>query len=264
MSSKLGCLNSKSAAVVDGVLTSTATDEVIKTLAIFLSHYGVCATDGRTVWVISDDIQNYFDPTKSECIRRGYESRMWLQHDTGENVIRMGLVSGATATVPNIFPVYDLVDKTWSFDSNAQELSCMTEIEAASGQIPILQYGGGVDDGKVYRLNKTLNDVGATIDSHVILELNNGADQVQMREVVLQCKSQTSGNLSLTPYRDGVAGTAVTLPMQAENTNEETRTHWTSIHAQSKQISLKIQNAAVDNDVELHKIGLNLYVKEKH
>jgi hypothetical protein len=264
LSSKLGCLNAKSAAVVDGVLTSTATDEVIKTLAIFLSHYGVCATDGRVVWVISDDIQNYFDPTKSECIRRGYEDRMWLDHDTGENVIRIGLVSGTSATVPNVFPVFDLVDKTWSFDNNAQELSCMVEVEAASGDIPILQYGGGIDDGKVYRLNKGLNDVSATIDSHLILELNNGADQIQMREVVLQCKSQSTGSLDLTPYRDGVAGSTTTLPMQAENTNEETRTHQTSIHAQSKQISLKIGNAKVGNDMELHKIGLNLYVKERH
>jgi len=54
LSSKLGAANAKSTVVVDGVLTSTRTDEVVKTMAFWISRYGVCATDGRTCTIFSD------------------------------------------------------------------------------------------------------------------------------------------------------------------------------------------------------------------
>jgi len=52
LSSKVGAMNAKCAVVVDGVMTATATDEKIKTIAFCLSRYGVCATDGTVVSVI--------------------------------------------------------------------------------------------------------------------------------------------------------------------------------------------------------------------
>jgi hypothetical protein len=79
ISSKVGIMNSKCAEVVDGVLVSTATDERIKTLAFWLSRYGVMVTDTLSVTSISDDIQNYFDPTDSNSIRLGYEDKHWLK-----------------------------------------------------------------------------------------------------------------------------------------------------------------------------------------
>ena len=121
--------------------------------AFFISRSGVLGTDGMKPWRISEDIQNYFDPKKSECIRRGYEKEHWIEFDSAENVLRLGLVSGGSATLPNIFPVYDLVDQVWYFDSPAQELSCMAEVEAASGNVPVVQLGGGIDDGFIYQLN---------------------------------------------------------------------------------------------------------------
>jgi len=153
LTSRLGTMSNKTVAVVDGVMISTATDQELKTMCFFLSRHGVCSTDGRTVSIISDEIQNYFDPTKSECIRRGYEDKMWLEHDVSGGLIRIGLVSGSSATTPNVFPVLDLVDKTWSFDTPAQELSCMLNVDAESGDVATVQVGGGVDDGYVYQLN---------------------------------------------------------------------------------------------------------------
>ncbi|MCK4787659.1 MAG: hypothetical protein KAV87_28145 [Desulfobacteraceae bacterium] len=93
LSAKIGAMNAKSVAVIDGVMTSTATDERLKTLAIFLSRYGVCATDGRTISVISDDIRDYFDPQQDNSIRQGYEDQMWLNFDSADNVVRVGLVT---------------------------------------------------------------------------------------------------------------------------------------------------------------------------
>ncbi len=38
------------------------------------------------------------------------EAKHWIEYDSSENVLRLGLVSGGSATLPNIFPIYDLVD----------------------------------------------------------------------------------------------------------------------------------------------------------
>jgi hypothetical protein len=94
LSTRIGAMNAKCVAVIDGVMTATATDERLKTLAVFLSRYGVCATDGRTISVVSDDIRDYFDPQESNSIRQGYEDQMWLNYDSADNVVRIGLVTG--------------------------------------------------------------------------------------------------------------------------------------------------------------------------
>lgn len=204
LSSRMGSFNAHSAVVVDGVMTSTATDEEIKTLSYFLSHDGVCMSDGKTVRVISDFIQNYFDPSKAECIRRGYEDKMWLKYDKGFNILRIGLVSGTTATECNVFPVYDLTDKVWYFDELGQELACMAEIEAASGGSHIIQVGGGTDDGTVYLLNTTNADVAVAIESYAMMELDGKCDVISLEEIILRLKSG-SGTATVTVYEDGVA-----------------------------------------------------------
>jgi len=263
LSSKIGSFNAKSAVVVDGVLTSTATEEVIKTLAFFISHYGVCVTDGRTVSIISDYIQNYFDPTDTtHCIRRGYESEMWIAYDSAYNVLRLGLVTGTSATKPNTFPVFDLTDKTWSFDNLAQELSCMCEVEAASGNLPILQYGGGTDDGFVYQLNTGTNDVSTAIDGHVIMEISKRGAWLYLRELLLRCKVQSAGNITVTPYRNGIAGTAFNLVQTAETTNDEFRRHRIGMKVQNPQISLKLQNATTGQSMYLLDIGMDLQMMD--
>jgi len=210
LSTKIGTLNAKCVVIVDGVYTSTKTDEVVGKIGFFLSHYGVFMTDGRFVTGISDDIQNYFDPLKNECIRRGYEDQMWLEHDTAYNVLRAGLVSGSAATTCNIFPVYDLADKTWSFDSFEQKPSCMTEVEAGSGDIDIIQMVGGTGDGLVYQSNYGNNDVSTAIDAYAIIELNAKGREMWLREMILRLR-KNEGGCTVTPYVDGVAQNAITV-----------------------------------------------------
>lgn len=117
VSTKIGTLSAKTVVIIDGIYTSTKTDEVVGKIGFFLSHYGFFAITGKELFGISDSIQNYFDPLKSECIRRGYEDQMWVGHDTADNVIRVGLVSGesvqtstATSTTAN-----KLVDTAGAF-----------------------------------------------------------------------------------------------------------------------------------------------------
>ena len=262
LSTKLGTMNNNSVEIVEGVLTSTKTDEVIKDLAYCLSRYGVYVSDGVYCSMISDDIQNYFDPTDTtNCIRAGYEKLMWLKYDSAENVIRIGLVCGSSATVPNVFPVYDLNTHTWSFDALGQALACMVEVEAGSGNIPLLQVGGGTADGTVYLLNNSADDVSIAIDSHVIAEYNTYGDIFNLTEIILRCKAQSAGNITLTPSTNAIAKTAKTLSMVAEVTNQTTRRHKSNLNVTGHHVSLKFQNATAAQSMNLYdyQIGVDVY-----
>jgi hypothetical protein len=239
LSSRLGAMNAKSVAVVDGVLTSTATEEVVKTLAFALSRYGVYATDGRTCSLIDDPIRNYFDPTKTECIRKGYENQMWLAYDSGCNVLRLGLVSGASATVPNVFPVFDLIDKAWSFDTLGQALSCQIDIAAGSGNVPVIQVAGGTADGLVYQINAGANDVSTAISALARMEIGGKGVVIDLREMILRIKAQSAGSMTLTPYINSIAQTAKTLAMTAEIANQTIRRHRFNMNIKGHHISLE-------------------------
>lgn len=257
LSSRLGAMNAKSVAVVDGVLTSTATDEVIKTLAFALSRYGVYASDGMTCSMIDDPIRNYFDPTRSECIRRGYEAEMWLAYDSAYGVLRLGLVSGSSATLPNVFPVFDLTTKTWSFDVLAQELACMVEVGAGSGNTPVVQVGGGIDDGQVYILNSGLNDIAVAISSFVTMEFDVRGVIATLREALLRCKAQT-GSMTVTPYSNGIAQTTKTLSMVAEVVSQVMRRNRFNLNITGNHIALKFSHDTVDESMYLLDIGVEL------
>ena len=260
LSSRLGSMNAKSVCVVDGVLTSTATEEKIKTLAFALSRYGVYVTDGRTCSFISDDIANYFDPTDTtHCIRRGYESEMWMEYDSTYNVLRLGLVCGTVAEVPNVFPVFDLTDKEWYFDNLGQALSCMTEVEAASGNAPVLQLGGGTADGFVYILNNTQDDVSTPITSYLTVELDGRGERISLREMILRVKAQSAGDLTVTPYKNGIEQTALTLSQTAENASEVTRRHRFNLDLLDQHLALKIQHNTAAQDCTLEDLGLRLF-----
>ena len=326
INSNIGTFSNKTVAVVDGIMTSTETTEEIKTLCFFLSRYGVCATDGLTISIISDDIQNYFDPTKTENIRRGYESKMWLNYDSAFNVIRIGLVtstprstgtttsttsnklvdtegafttdgtaigdtvknttdstsasvtaidSASTLSIdsdimisgeaysivpgkPNVFPVFDLTDKTWSFDTPAQELSCMAEIEAGSGDIIVLQVAGGIDDGFVYLLNNGTNDVSTAIDSFFIMELNARGEYLNLVEMLLRAEAiaASAGDITVTFTRNTISAGSKTLSMSPEITNQTIRRHRFDLNIEDQNISIKVQNDDASKEMRLLDMGV--------
>lgn len=262
LSSKVGTMSNKTVAIVDGVMTSTATEEILKTLAFFLSRYGVCASDGRVVSIISDDIQNYFDPTKDECIRRGYEKEMFLKHDSTYNLLRIGLVSGDSAETPNVFLAFDLTDKVWLFDDLAQELSCMVEVESGSGNTTITQVGGGVDDGYVYQLNYGTNDVTTTINSYIDIELNGAGEYINLRELLLRAKAQTSGEITLIVYKNGIEHSVRHLTMTPEISDQLVRRHRIGLNVTDQHISVRIQNNEKDKSMYLEDLGIKLSVWE--
>lgn len=335
LSTRLGTMNAKSVAVVDGVMTSTATDETIKTLAFFLSRYGVGVTDGRTVSIISDDISNYFDPNEAECIRRGYEKDMWLAYDSAHNVIRVGLVSGnfctgtdiafsdsdpdtittsgnvnfvtsgikagmkittsssnnpgpftvdsVTATTitlisgdsltdesagtftiypasPNIFPVFDLTDRVWSFDDLGQTLGCMIEAEALSGDVPTVQIGGGIGDGFVYRLNNGTDDVSTAIDAYATMELDIRGQYFNLRRLMLRMRAQSSGDATITITQNDLSNATLTKSMIAERTGQGIRRHLIPLNVTDQHISIKFQNNGSGESLGLLDLGFDISV----
>ena len=333
LSSKVGTMNSKSVAVVDGVMTSTATEARLKTLAFFLSRYGVCVTDGRTISVISDDIQNYFDQANTECIRDGQEKKMWLNHDSAENVVRIGLVIGTPrststttsttadklvdtegsfttdytaigdtvhnttdsttalvtaidsdstlsldsdimtsgedyeilASTPNLFPVLDLVDKTWSFDTPSQRLLCMAEVSADSGAIEkksSIQLGGGIADGTIYRLNKGTNDVSIAIDSYVDMEISADGEYFIVDEMSVRVKTQDAGNLSLTFFKNDISVGTKTLDMTEAVAGNSNRRHRFYLNIQGDNATVRLQNSTVSQKFSIHDLGIGIEVWE--
>jgi len=212
LSTRLGTFSQKSVAVVEGI--TTGVNKLIDkptTVAFFLSHYGVYMCEGTTFIRISKQehtsIQNYFDPKDVDCIRRGYEDKCWLAYDSTYHVLRVGLVTGSSATTPNTFLVYDIEDRAWMADSLAQPFSCLCEVEAASGDVSVLQYAGGTADGTVYRTNYTTDDVSTAIDAYATMEVDGDGAEIWMRELILR----NTGTATMTAYLDGVAQTPITI-----------------------------------------------------
>jgi len=149
---------------------------------------GICMFDGQTIAIVSDDIQNYFDPTKTECISRKYAHRMWLNYDSAENILRVGLVSGISATKANVFPVYDLIDKVWEFDTPEPGLTCTAEIETGDeADYPSVQIAGTT--GYVYQLNYGKNDNETAIPVLISVEIDAVSEILQLSALTTRIKN---------------------------------------------------------------------------
>ncbi len=262
LSTRHGTFNAKTAVVVDGIrMGINMVEDPPVSVAFFLSHYGVFMCDGKTVECISDqknsNIQNYFDPKSSVCIRDGYENKMWLNYDSSENCIRIGLVSGSSATIANVFPVYDIQDRSWLFDVLTQPFSCIANTEAASGTVTVVQVAGGTADGLVYQSNYGTNDVITAIDAFATMEIDSDGKHFVLDEITLRMKAQT-GDCTMTPSLDGIAQTAKALSMAAGITNQVSRRHKTKLNLISEHISLKLQNATAAQSIYLKDIGIEI------
>lgn len=247
ISTEVGIINSKAAVVVDGVLVSTKTDTKIQTMAYWISREGIFRTEGTKARAISDDVRNFFDPTDSNSLRRGYENKHYMHHNKADGILEIGLVTGSSATVPNTFLTYDLASGVFGTDVRGQGLSCAANIDAASGDIPVLQIGGGSNDGFVYQLNTTDDDVSTAIDADLELELDGKGDIIQLEELTARMKALASGDLDASIAVNG--NTSFTnianspLSMIASTTNDAHRRHREPPgHFRGDHLSLRFRN----------------------
>jgi hypothetical protein len=259
LSTKIGTLNAKSTAIVDGSKSSTTTTDVkTQTMAFWLSHYGVFMSDGKVVTAISDDIQNYFDERFSECLREGYENEMWLAYDSTENVIKIGIVSGGSATICNKFFVYDLTDGVWYEDVYADSFSCFTEVQADTGDVHAIQVAGGSISGFVYQMNIGTNDNTVKIDAKLIWEFSQGPYFIDIDEILTRCRVQgAQTEYTWVVEENDVAVDDGTKSMAAEFANQTMRRNrhqlkvsdipWSSftIRANVKDVPLYLYDMAI-------------------
>jgi len=256
LSNYYGGMNSQSLVVIDGLPYDQNSDRA--TLAFILSKRGILFTDGKTVRHVPNfnNIRNYFDSSSSTCIRSGYESKMFIKYDSSYHVLKIGLVTGSSATECNTWLVYDLETLSFSEDSYGYPIACMTEADAGSGNINVIQLGGGTNDGIVYILNSGLDDVDKAIDSYLVQELNNGSMVVHNNEILYRVKAQT-GNITVTPYNNGVtkSSLAKTLSTAALNSGEVTRRHRVGVNFTGDSVSVKIDHNELGKSVYLLDYG---------
>jgi len=256
-----------------GVISSQGM-EVVETIegghnAYFLSKRGILFSDGRGIAFIKgfEQIRNYFDPTfPNDCIRAGYESKMYLKYDSVFHILKIGLVVGTTATEVNKVLVYNLIDKNFSTDVYQYALASECEVESASGNVPFTLLGGGQADGFVYIQNSGIDDISTAVDSYVTLEFNVKGKIIRDREMIFRCKVQTAGDLTVTPYYNGVVQTdmAQTLSMTAENSGDRTRRHRMNLNFKDQNVSVKIQHNTATESMYLLDYGVALedYVEQ--
>jgi len=135
----------------------------------------------------------------------------------------------------------------------------MLEVEAGSGNIPLIQVGGGTD-GYIYRLNSGQNDVSTAIEAYPRMEINVKGNEFMLKDIKLRYKVQASGNIAIIPYQNGVEKVSFTVPMTAEKSGGTIRRFKKTVDIIGNNIALKIGNASVSNDMTLYDIGFNLEV----
>jgi len=261
LDSSIGIVNAKAKVSVPGVLTSTQTDESIHTLIFWISRKGICATNGKQIWVISDDIRNYFDPKEtSTCIRYGYEDQHCIGYDSMYNGLRIGLVTGASATTPNTFLFFDIIDKKWYFDDPAQEFSCFVEVESAtsSGGPPVTALAGGVDDGFVYQVNYGDDDTGEVIDAYLTMQLQIGGEMISLRELMVRAEAENTGSLEVEIKANELLQVERNLSLVAENPGQEIRRHRFNLNVTDHQISVTLRNDDEAIRFKLYDMGLRI------
>jgi len=270
LSTKLGTLNAKSVDVVDGSKsTLTSTQVNAQTMVFFLSHYGVFMSDGKVITGISDDIQNYFDERFSECIRNGYENEMWLSYDSTENMIKIGIVSGNSATTCNKFFCYDLTDGVWYEDVYADSMSCFRDVSSDTGQLHSIQISGGSTSGFLYQMNAGTNDNGTAIESKVIWEFSQGPFFINLIELSTRVKVQgdlktytwslEENDVESDTSTQGGAGS-----MAAKNASETMARNRHLLKAgETPWISFTITDDTLDESLYIYDMGIIAEVSEQ-
>ena len=262
LSTEIGCMNAKSAVVVDGSTAFVSTKDRVQTIAVWLSRYGVYMTDGRVVTNISKQIHNYFNPLKSECINIAEKKKMWLDYDSGERVIRIGLVT-STSTDCDIFPVLDLDNFQWSFDvyPSGSEPGCFTEVvpvAAGSTTKPLIQLTGGAVESTIKQSNIGLNDDGPAgaanaIDCKLDLEFDGNGGIIELQNLYLREKAQ-AGNTTIKIKKSTNTNEVAeqTLPRVArQGSDQHHRSEFVNLGIESDHLTVRFRNKELGSSMYL-------------
>ncbi len=258
ISERIGIMNNKCAVTLeDSNMGDLNTERPIMKGVYFLSRNGVYKSDGSFLKNISGAIGNYFDPTRTECIRRGYEKEHFLSWDSAYGVIRLGLVSGGSATVPNKHFIFDTTSDTWHEDLLGQPLSSISEVDGASGDIPVLQYGGG-QDGYVYRLNTTDDDVSTVIDKSLKIELDGEGYLLHLKAMAFVFKSQVAGDIIVDVYREGESASAYTYTISMVKASADYKGKRFNCDVRGDHLTIRLRSNVAGQPVYLLEYGFDI------
>lgn len=201
-----------------------------KHILIWQGQGAILMFDGNTVSPISDDIKNYFDPLRSECINSSLIGSSEAFYDELKCEYHWLFASGGSATSLNKEFVYNLKKKKWSEfpRSSGKQLQIGFSIKDTLGGS--YQYGG-IDTGYIERLENGTTFDGDTIVSEYRtgdIPLGGWTVETSIRHIkhIAVAKISTTNNVTITHYGDG-------------SSSGSPDTVSASINASGKRIALK-------------------------
>jgi hypothetical protein len=121
---------------------------ILRHVAIWQSATGIVMFDGNTIGQIDEDIRNYFDLNKSECITAGLIDISTSFVDEREQEYHWLFASGSSATILNTELVYSMRKKGWyKVDrvTTNNQLQCGIPVKSTIGASYV--YGGTILGG---------------------------------------------------------------------------------------------------------------------
>jgi hypothetical protein len=178
---------------------------VKRQVVIWMSEKSINSFDGNSIDVISDDISNYFNRQKSECINTTYIDYAEAFFDE-LNCEYHWLFPSGSATSNNTELVYDLRRKKW------YKIDRGTGKYLQVGMVAHDQFGGsytygGIDTGYIERLEYGTTFDGTNITSTfrtADLALGEWKETTKIRKCkhVMRSKSTSTANVTVSHYGD--------------------------------------------------------------
>jgi hypothetical protein len=241
---------------------------ITKHVAIWQSSTDIVLFDGNTVSSISDDISNYFDPAKTECISAAWVGKSEGFFDERRMEYYWLFASGSSATELNTELVYDVMKKKWFLVSRGT--GKMIKIG-----FPVLDTNGfkydyaSLDTGYLERL-----EYGNTFDGGDIISkyrtgdipLGGWMNRTEIRKIkhLARYKSTTTNSVTISHYGD-CANTADATTVSASVNSSTLRVvkkiesvNWTGNVFHSFECQLTTTNESVGYEP----LGLGVFYKD--
>ena len=217
LSTRLGTFSQQSVCIVDASTDTTRTTDVTQTQVAFISKYGIFITDGRTIRRISGDIDDIYDPSKSNYININPGSGHWVCYDRASNCLRFGIQTiASTSSSPDLYPVFHLGGNYWTFDVFPyQSITAFAEVSAVSGSVDSLQYAAGKDISPgttdlIYRCRSGIDydeesdGTKNAIDIKLRSEFSSGGNYLEIKEFTVRAEAVTNYTMTKKVYENGV------------------------------------------------------------
>lgn len=202
MSDRYGCIAPETFKVLP--IAYEISQGITRHVAIWLSATGVVLFDGNTISEIDNDIKNYFQPEKSECINPATAANSIAFVDEREREYHLIFQSGTSGTAFNTELVYSIKRKAWFKVDRIIVLQCGFSAYSAAG-VPYT-YGGTLT-GYLERLeDPAATDFDGNAIVHTIqtrdIPLNGWTEQTEIRYIKLVTNTNTGATAILSHYGD--------------------------------------------------------------